>query len=162
MALQVAYSYNTMDEIIPLYASAAIGLGGLKLAPSSLAIPLTASAPVMIIFSFWGFPPLERALGTLGTMRWSLLIAAPLNLLIPLTSVLAGNVPAVLASLAATFCCIRVFSTAVFTCSMVLVRPSPPPPPPLFMGRGGTWLASLASPLPILLVCTVHVISHAA
>lgn len=123
MLMQVAFSYNLMDELVPLYASAAVDLGGLKLAPSSLAIPLTASGPVMIAFSFWGFPPLERAMGTLRTMRWSLLAAAPLNLLVPMTSIVVGNTPAVLSWLAASFCCIRVVSTSVFTCSMVLVGP---------------------------------------
>ncbi|KAK9841642.1 hypothetical protein WJX74_009288 [Apatococcus lobatus] len=122
----VAFSYNLMDELVPLYASAAIDLGGLKLAPSNLAIPLTAAGPVMIAFSFWGFPPLERAMGTLRTMRWSLLAAAPLNLLVPMTSIVAGNTPAVLSWLAASFCCIRVVSTSVFTCSMVMVNNSGP------------------------------------
>ncbi len=116
-----------MDELVPLFASAAIDLGGLKLAPSSLAIPLTAAGPVMIAFSFWAFPPLERAMGTLRTIRWSLLLAAPLNMLVPITSALAGNTPAVLSWLAASFCCIRVVATSVFTCSMVLVRSFPPP-----------------------------------
>lgn len=119
--LQVAFSYNLMDELVPLYASAAVDLGGLKLAPSSLAIPLIAAGPIMIAFSFWGFPPLERAMGTLTTMRWSLLAAAPLNLLVPMTSTVAGNTPAVLSWLAASFCLIRVVATSVFTCSMVLV-----------------------------------------
>ncbi len=83
--LQAAFSYNIMDELVPLYASAPSSLGGLGLASNQLALPLMASGPVMIAWSVWGFPPVLRALkGILPTIRLSILLAAPLMLLIPL------------------------------------------------------------------------------
>ena len=80
--LQVAFSYNLVDELLPLYASAPIELGGLRLPANLLAVPLMTSGPVMIIFSIWILPPIQRRLSVLKTMQWSLLIAAPLVLMV--------------------------------------------------------------------------------
>ena len=80
--LQVAFSYNLLDELLPLYASAPIRLGGLLLPANLLAVPLMTSGPVMMIFSIWVLPPIQRRFSILTTMRFSLLIAAPLVLVV--------------------------------------------------------------------------------
>ncbi|KAK9863051.1 hypothetical protein WJX84_012434, partial [Apatococcus fuscideae] len=122
----VAFSYNLLDELLPLYASAPIELGGLLLPANQLAVPLMASGPVMIIFSIWILPPIQRSFSVLATMRWSLLVAAPLVLMVPFASLVAGRASSTLAILTAAYCCIRPVSTAVFTCSMVLVNTAGP------------------------------------
>ena len=90
LGMQVAFSYNLLDELLPLYASAPIELGGLLLPANQLAVPLMASGPVMIIFSIWILPPIQRTFSVLTTMRWSLLITAPLVLMVRI-SVCSGH-----------------------------------------------------------------------
>ena len=45
---------------------------------------------------------------------------------VPFASMVAGNASSTLAVLTAAYCCIRPVSTAVFTCSMVLVNTAGP------------------------------------
>ncbi len=117
-----------MDELVPLYASAQPRLGGLGLASNQLAIPIMASGPIMIAWSVWGFPPLQRILkGPLPTLRLAILLAAPLTMLIPLSSLTASNVGASLSILTASFCLIRPVAASVYTCSMLLINSSGPP-----------------------------------
>ena len=116
-----------MDEVVPTYASAQPEFGGLGLASNQLALPLMASGPIMIAWSVWVFPPMQRALkGPLPTLRLAILLAAPLTMLIPLASLASNHVAASLSILTASFCLIRPIAASVYTCSMLLINSSGP------------------------------------
>ena len=44
------------DELMPLYASAPLRVGGLELATSQLAVPLIGGGLSVACFALWGYP----------------------------------------------------------------------------------------------------------
>ena len=52
----IAFIYNLEDELMPLYASAPLSVGGLALATSQLAVPLILGGLSVALFALWGYP----------------------------------------------------------------------------------------------------------
>ena len=82
----IAFSYNIVDELVPIYASAPVESGGLALSTSQLAVPLAAGGAAIITWSLLGYPWLRSKLGTKNTCRSGLLGSACMVLLIALPS----------------------------------------------------------------------------
>ena len=84
----IAFTYNLVDEMMPIYASAPLVSGGLALSTSELAVPLAAGGSAIILWSLLGYPWLRSKLGTKNTCRSGLLCSAGTVILLALPSVL--------------------------------------------------------------------------
>lgn len=56
----VAFCFNILDELTPLFASAAVADGGLGFSPSALAPSLSFGGVVLMCYALKGFPWLMR------------------------------------------------------------------------------------------------------
>jgi MFS family permease len=138
----VAFLFNLLDELVPLFASAPASVGGLGLAPAALALPLAAGGVALIAWSQLGYHVLAARVGTVAAAKLGLGPAAPLALLLPLPSLLA---PALAVPLLSALLCLRsVVANNSFTSSMVLVNESAPPGSIGAVNGAGQTLASLA------------------
>lgn len=123
----IAFSYNLVDEMMPIYASAPIHVGGLELSTSQLAIPLAAGGAAIISWSLLGYPWLRSKLGTRNTCRTGLLGSSFMAILIALPSaVLARHKAASIAMLAAVVAFQDLCANNAFTSSMIMVNTAAP------------------------------------
>ncbi len=60
----IAFLFNVMEEVLPIFASAAVVQGGLGLTPSQLAPSLSFGGVVLMVYALKGFPRLMRCVAT--------------------------------------------------------------------------------------------------
>eukprot|EP01023_Acetabularia_acetabulum_P037144 TRINITY_DN3516_c0_g2_i1.p1 TRINITY_DN3516_c0_g2~~TRINITY_DN3516_c0_g2_i1.p1 ORF type:complete len:587 (-),score=47.04 TRINITY_DN3516_c0_g2_i1:1229-2863(-) len=124
----IALIGNIQDETIPIFASTPVQHGGLGIKASTLAKPLMISGVVLMINALFIIPKVTKNLGILKSAKLSLYVAAPLAMILPLSSlfVQSGVVFAIIVlSIGLIFRTICLSFT--FTCSMVMVNGSSPP-----------------------------------
>ena len=91
----IAFSYNLVDEMVPIFASAPLRNGGLGLSTTQLAVPLMVGGSSIVAWSLLGYPRLRARIGTKNTCRTGLISSSCVVLLIALPSVVAPQRPAV-------------------------------------------------------------------
>ncbi|CAG9467144.1 unnamed protein product [Pedinophyceae sp. YPF-701] len=126
----VALLYCIMDEVTPIFGSAAVADGGLGLLEHQLALPLSVGGIVLVVQAVYVFPRLSKRFGVHRVLRWSLAGQAPTTFLVPATSVAAGaGAPraVVLALLAMAVVVKVVCSVCMFTGSIILINKASPP-----------------------------------
>ena len=137
----VAFLYNLLDELVPIFASAAERDGGLGWDPSQLAPPLALGGLSLILWSQLGYPRLQRRAGTLRAARCGLAGMAPCCLLLAAPSLAPAGLPRA-ASLSLLLVLRSCFANNAFTSSMVLVNEAAPPGSIGLVNGAGQTLAS--------------------
>ncbi|KAI3429316.1 hypothetical protein D9Q98_005411 [Chlorella vulgaris] len=143
----IAFMFNMLDEVTPLFASAAVSDGGLGFAPSQLAPSLSFGGVVLCCWALKGFPWLIRRMGVLRTLRLGLWQSAPVALLVPCASLFAGLL---LPSQAVMFLAMglkAITATNAFTGSLILVNAAAPKQSLGAVNGAGQSLASLVRAL---------------
>ena len=82
----IAFCYILLDELIPLFASAEISLGGLGFPTSKLALPLAFGGAVLVAWSMLLFPRFHARFGVIWCVKVGLFLTAPMALVIPSAS----------------------------------------------------------------------------
>lgn len=82
----IAFCYILLDELIPLFASADIKLGGLGFPSSRLALPMAFGGAVLVAWSMFMFPRLHTRFGGIWCCNVGLYLTAPMALVIPSSS----------------------------------------------------------------------------
>ena len=121
----VAFLFNLLDELVPIFASAAERDGGLGWDPSQLAPPLAVGGMALILWSQLGYFRLQKKVGTLRAARCGLAGMAPFCLLLAAPSLLPAGLPRA-ASLSLLLVLRSCFANNAFTSSMVLVNEAAP------------------------------------
>lgn len=67
----IAFLFNVMEEVLPIFASAAVAEGGLGLTPAQLAPSLSFGGVVLCVYALKGFPWLMRCVAAAG---WAALL----------------------------------------------------------------------------------------
>ncbi|KAG2501487.1 hypothetical protein HYH03_001264 [Edaphochlamys debaryana] len=75
--------FGMLEALFPIYATASRAQGGLGMMEEQIAPPLMFFGLVLMPYGLYGYPWLQRRLGTLRLARWGLLTAAAVCLLIP-------------------------------------------------------------------------------
>lgn len=83
----IAFCYITLDELVPIFASASVLDGGLAYSTSKLSGPLSFSGVVLVIWMLIGYPWMSKKFGTIRTCIIGLIQTIPVTLLFPLSSV---------------------------------------------------------------------------
>jgi len=120
----ICFIYILIDELTPIFGSAAVKDGGLGFSTSQLAPPLAFSGVTLTIYALWGFPLYRKWLGTARTCRHGLIQTAPVAMLIPMASL------PFLSSRGVMWLAMGIKSAAAsnsFTSCMILVNESAPP-----------------------------------
>lgn len=86
-----AFAYISLDEIVPLFASATTQDGGLGYTPQMLAGPLAFSGLVLIVWMLGGYKWLQNKVGTRRTCMFGLWMTTGVVLLFPLASVVPSQ-----------------------------------------------------------------------
>ena len=86
-----AFAYISLDELVPLFASATIQDGGLGYSPQMLAGPLAFSGLVLILWMLGGYKWLQNQVGTRRTCILGLWMTTGVVLLFPLASVVPSQ-----------------------------------------------------------------------
>ncbi|KAG2445989.1 hypothetical protein HXX76_000592 [Chlamydomonas incerta] len=81
-----ALLYCAVDEVFPIYAAAPLSSGGLGMREEQIAPPLMFFGAVLMPYSLYGYPWLQRKVGTLRLTRVGLLFSAATCLLLPLVA----------------------------------------------------------------------------
>ena len=84
-----AFAYISLDEIVPLFASASTKDGGLGYTTQMLAGPLAFSGLILILWMLWGYNWLQKLIGTKRTCIIGLWMTMGVVLLFPLASVVS-------------------------------------------------------------------------
>lgn len=122
----IAFLFNILDEVTPIFASAAVAQGGLGFSPSQLAPSLSFGGLVLVPWALLGYPPLSKKLGVVRVLRLGLWHTAPLAILTPASSLFAG---AQLPSQALMFAALgfkAIAATNAFTSCLILVNAAAP------------------------------------
>ncbi|PSC76968.1 MFS general substrate transporter [Micractinium conductrix] len=139
----IAFMFNLLDEVTPIWASADVSNGGLGFAPAELAPSLSFGGAVLVVWALHGFPWLSGRLGVLRVLRLGLWHTAPLALLTPCASLFHG---ARLPSQALMFAALgfkAVAGTNAFTGCLILVNEAAPVQSLGAVNGAGQSLASL-------------------
>jgi len=86
-----AFAYISLDELVPLFASATMEDGGLQYTPQMLAGPLAFSGLVLILWMLGGYTWLQNKVGTRRTCMIGLWMTTGIVLLFPLASVVPSQ-----------------------------------------------------------------------
>lgn len=121
----VAFLFNLLDELVPIFASAAERDGGLGWLPSQLAPPLAVGGLALILWSQLGYFRLQKKVGTLRAARCGLAGMAPFCVLLAAPSLLPAGAPRAVA-LSVLLILRSCFANNAFTSSMVLVNEAAP------------------------------------
>lgn len=114
------------DELVPIFASAPPGEGGLGFPTSQLAPSLIFGGTVLTLWALWGFPALLQRWGNVRVCRFGLWGTPPFIILFPAASLFAGRLPKQLTMFLAMG--LRgISSTNAFTACIVLVNALAPP-----------------------------------
>ena len=121
----VAFLFNLLDELVPIFSSAAEKDGGLGWQPSELAPPLAVGGVALILWSQLGYFKLQKRVGTLRAAQCGLAGMAPFCVSLAAPSLLPPGFPR-----SASFSLLLVlrscFANNAFTSSMVLVNEAAP------------------------------------
>ncbi|EFJ50590.1 hypothetical protein VOLCADRAFT_103803 [Volvox carteri f. nagariensis] len=123
-----ALIFCAIDELFPIFASAPRSSGGLGLREEQIAPPLMFFGAVLMPYSLYGYPPLQRHVGTLRLTRVGLLASVVACLMIPLVadlwtaSVAFAQVFLYLAMVVKAFA-----QCSAFTGSIIAVNAAPAP-----------------------------------
>ncbi|GLC73711.1 hypothetical protein PLESTF_001411000 [Pleodorina starrii] len=79
----VALIFCAVDEVFPIFASAPLTSGGLGMREDQIAPPLMFFGAVLMPYSLYGYPPLQRVVGTLRLTRAGLAASVVTCLMIP-------------------------------------------------------------------------------
>jgi MFS family permease len=82
----IAFVYILLEELVPLFASAAPELGGLGWPSQKLALPMAAGGLALVLWAMYGFPWLHTKLGSVRCSKVGLWQTVPVALLIPCAS----------------------------------------------------------------------------
>eukprot|EP00200_Dunaliella_tertiolecta_P013041 CAMPEP_0202392632 /NCGR_PEP_ID=MMETSP1127-20130417/92481_1 /ASSEMBLY_ACC=CAM_ASM_000462 /TAXON_ID=3047 /ORGANISM="Dunaliella tertiolecta, Strain CCMP1320" /LENGTH=773 /DNA_ID=CAMNT_0048995161 /DNA_START=24 /DNA_END=2345 /DNA_ORIENTATION=- len=121
-----ALLYCAMDELLPIYSSSPVTHGGLDMEEKDLATLLTVYGVMLMAYSAWGYPLLQRALGTLFVARLGLVAAMVTCALLPLAHTALSE--GVLLSYVVLYVgmAIKAFAqSSSFTGSIVMVNAAP-------------------------------------
>ena len=142
----VAFLFNLLDELVPIFASAAERDGGLGWDPPRLAPPLAVGGLALILWSQLGYFRLQKRVGTLRAARCGLAGMAPFCLLLAAPSLLPAGL-ARSAALSLLLVLRSVFANNAFTSSMVLVNEAAPRESIGLVNGAGQTLASFVRAL---------------
>jgi len=123
----VAFVHNLSDEVTPIFASAPPADGGLGFTTSQLGFPLAVSGVSLLLYAAAGYKRMQRALGVKRLARTGLLLAVPVWLCIPASSLLMPDVGGAMALLCGAHALKAVAATSTFTSSMVMINLAAPP-----------------------------------
>ena len=122
----IAFLYNFVDELTPLFAAAPPAIGGVGMLASQLAVPLVFCGVVLMVYAVYGYPWFQRTYGAKVSCRLGLLATAPFVLLIPIAHYFSWSV----ISAQLTLCAILAFKSMgasnSFSGSMILVNNAAP------------------------------------
>ncbi|GAX74058.1 hypothetical protein CEUSTIGMA_g1508.t1 [Chlamydomonas eustigma] len=124
-----ALLYAGMDEGFPLFATAPLSSSGLGMSETDLVAPLSTFGVTLMIFSGWGYAPMQRIFGTLALTRAGLVGSALACFMYPLVSVAQQRSHLVLANvLLYGGMVVRALCQACsFNGSIIMVNASPEP-----------------------------------
>ena len=75
----IAFIFNTLDEVIPIFASTEIKHGGLSMNINKLSIPLAIGGAVLILNALVIYPIVEKAIGLLRCASYLKLLSLKLT-----------------------------------------------------------------------------------
>ncbi|PRW58585.1 glucuronokinase 1 isoform A [Chlorella sorokiniana] len=122
----IAFLFNVMEEVLPIFASAAVAQGGLGLTPAQLAPSLSFGGIVLCVYALKGFPWLMRRVGVVRALRLGLWLAAPMALSIPACSLFGGSLAPTQVALFLAMGFKAVAGTSAFTACLILVNAAAP------------------------------------
>lgn len=122
----IAFLYNFVDELTPLFAAAPPAIGGVGMLASQLAVPLVFCGVVLMVYAVYGYPWFQRTYGAKVSCRLGLIATAPFVLLIPIAHYFSWSV----ISAQLTLCAILAFKSMgasnSFSGSMIMVNNAAP------------------------------------
>eukprot|EP00884_Botryococcus_braunii_P001000 jgi/Botrbrau1/10900/Bobra.0025s0073.1 len=139
-----AFLYNLLDELVPIFASAPEEAGGLGFSVQELAVPLMTGGGCLILWALFGYPWLERLIGTMRACRLGILGSIPLTLGLAVPSLVPVPRGARLALLTAVLSVKNTMASNVFTSAMLTVNAAAPPQCIGAVNGAGQSLASIA------------------
>ena len=122
----IAFLYNFVDELTPLFAAAPPAIGGVGLLASQLAVPLVFCGVVLMIYAVYGYPWFQRTYGAKVSCRLGLIATAPFVLLIPIAHYFSWSVMAAQLTLCAILGFKSMGASNSFSGSMILVNNAAP------------------------------------
>ena len=122
----IAFLYNFVDELTPLFAAAPAAVGGVQLLASQLAVPLIFCGVVLMWYAIYGYPWFQRNYGAGFSCRVGLLVTAPTVLLIPVAHYAAHSVVAAQVTLCLILGIKSMGAANAFSGSMILVNNASP------------------------------------
>ncbi|KXZ56025.1 hypothetical protein GPECTOR_2g1577 [Gonium pectorale] len=123
-----ALIFCALDEVFPIFAAAPREAGGLGMREEQIAPPLMFFGAVLMPYSLYGYPPLQRAIGTLRLTRVGLLVTVAACLMVPLVASVrsASSVGAMLVLYSSMV--VKAFAQcSAFTGSIIAVNAAPAP-----------------------------------
>lgn len=122
----IAFIYNFVDELTPLFAAAPPAIGGVGLLASQLAVPLVFCGVVLMVYAVYGYPWFQRTYGAKVSCRLGLLATAPVVLLIPIAHYFSWSVVSAQLTLCAVLALKSSAASNSFSGSMILVNNAAP------------------------------------
>ncbi|DBA90651.1 TPA: hypothetical protein ACH3X1_003874 [Trebouxia sp. C0004] len=122
----IAFLYNFVDELTPLFAAAPPAIGGVGLLASQLAVPLVFCGVVLMWYAVYGYPWFQRNYGAGFSCRVGLLVTAPTVLLIPVAHYFSWSVVAAQLALCLVLGLKSMGAANAFSGSMILVNNASP------------------------------------
>ncbi|KAK9832715.1 hypothetical protein WJX81_003365 [Elliptochloris bilobata] len=118
----VAFLFNIIDEVTPLFAATPVSKGGLGFTSSELSVPLAAGGAVLMVWAVTGYPWVQRRFGPLPVCRSGLLAAIPLSLAIPASSYAAASKSGAMVALTAAMGLRNLAGQNAFSSSMIMIN----------------------------------------
>ncbi|CAL5223223.1 g5700 [Coccomyxa viridis] len=118
----VAFLFNLLDEVRPVFASAPVEVGGLGLSTNVLSWPLSFGGLCFILFACLGYESLYKAVGGVWCSRLGMIVFVPVALLVPVASLLPSTHAAVLPVLFLGMAVNSVADLAAYSGSNVLIN----------------------------------------
>ncbi|GAB4814743.1 hypothetical protein N2152v2_001789 [Parachlorella kessleri] len=122
----IAFFYNFSDEVLPIFASAPPGEGGLGFTTSQLAPSLSFGGITLMLWALFGFPLLLRRFGTRRVVQIGLWSTPAFALLLPLASLCGGRMLPSQAIMFAGLGIRGITSTNAFTACIIMVNQCAP------------------------------------
>lgn len=115
-------TFNYLDELTPLFASAPTLRGGLGMPESQFAIPLTVSGVALMLYSVLLYPATQKRFGQLTCCKLGLLGAIPSSMLVPASSAFLPSQPLVQSCLVLALCIRSVAKIMSLSSSTILIN----------------------------------------
>ncbi|EIE19491.1 MFS general substrate transporter [Coccomyxa subellipsoidea C-169] len=123
----VAFLFNLLDEVRPIFASAPIRDGGLGMSTHLLSWPLSFGGLSFILFVCLGYDRFYKAVGGVWCTRWGMVLIIPTALFVPLATLFAHNKVAVMAQLFLAMAVNSIADTSAYSGSNVIINAAAPP-----------------------------------